>query len=515
MNTNDRRWALLSVSDKSGLTELGQSLAEAGFGLLSTGGSARVLREAGLDVTEVSTLTGFPEIMGGRVKTLQPKIHGGILGRRGTDDAVMAEHGIERIDIVVVNLYPFSETVSREDCSLAEAIEKIDIGGPAMVRAAAKNHDHVTIVCDPDDYPALIERLPDSPDEATRRSLAVKAFAHTAAYDGQISQWLAQHDSADELPPVFNLSLDLERTLRYGENPHQAAGLYRERGRPTSGLAGSQPVQGKPLSYNNLLDADAAWSGVQALGRNAPACIIVKHTNPCGAAQGESVAQAYDRALACDPTSAFGGIIAVNQEVDGALARSMLERFMEVLIAPALTDEAREVFSTKPNVRILTPDEHVPSATELRAIDGGWLVQQADRIAADESEYKIVTRRSPSDEEMADLRFAWAAVGLVRSNAIVYAKDRATIGIGAGQMSRIDSARFAALKAGDAGLTLTGAVMASDAFFPFADSIETAAERGIRAVIQPGGSMRDQEVIDACDANDMAMVLTGRRHFRH
>ncbi len=515
MDNPDRRWALLSVSDKTGLAELGRALSDASFGLLSTGGSARVLGEAGLDVTEVSSLTGFPEIMGGRVKTLQPKIHGGILGRRGEDDQVMAEHGIERIDLVVVNLYPFAATVARPDCSLAEAVEQIDIGGPAMLRAAAKNHEYVTVVCDPADYDGLIDRLPEGPDTEFRRELAIKAFAHTAAYDGQISQWLAQQSDQDAPPPVFNLALDRERTLRYGENPHQAAGLYRERGVAASGLAGCQPLQGKPLSYNNLLDADAAWRGVHAFGDHTPACVIIKHTNPCGAAQGDSVGEAFARALACDPTSAFGGIIAVNREVDGQLARAMLERFMEVLIAPALTAEAREVFAAKPNVRILTPADSSPAAMELRAIDGGWLVQQADDLQLDETALKVVTERAPSDQEMADLRFAWAAVGLVRSNAIVYAKGRATIGVGAGQMSRIDSARFAALKAEDAGLSLEGAVMASDAFFPFADSIETAAERGIRAVIQPGGSMRDQEVIDACNAHDIAMVLTGRRHFRH
>ncbi len=515
MPHSDPRWALLSVSDKNGLTELGRALSEAGFGLLSTGGSARMLREAGLEVTEVSSHTGFPEIMGGRVKTLQPRIHGGILARRGEDDAVMAEHGIERIDVVVVNLYPFAATVARPDCTLAEAVEQIDIGGPAMLRAAAKNHDHVTVVCDPADYAGLIERLKEGPDLAFRRELAIKAFAHTAAYDGQISQWLAQQTAGADLPPVVNLALDLERELRYGENPHQAAGLYRNRGGTATGLAGCQPLQGKPLSYNNLLDADAAWRGVQALGEQSAASVIVKHTNPCGAAQSESIGEAFERALACDPTSAFGGIIAVNREVDGALARAMRARFMEVLIAPGLTDEAREVFAAKPNVRILTPGHSAPAALELRAIDGGWLVQQADDLRLDESDLEVVTDRAPDSEEMSDLRFAWAAVGLVRSNAIVYAKSRATIGIGAGQMSRIDSARFAALKAEDAGLSLTGAVMASDAFFPFADSIETAAERGIRAVIQPGGSMRDAEVIDACNAHGIAMVFTGRRHFRH
>ncbi|MEE4302569.1 MAG: bifunctional phosphoribosylaminoimidazolecarboxamide formyltransferase/IMP cyclohydrolase [Wenzhouxiangella sp.] len=513
MNDPNRRWALLSVSDKRGLVELAHRLYQAGFGLLSTGGTARTLTDAGLSVTEVGDLTGFPEIMGGRVKTLHPKVHGGILGRRDTDAAVMAEHGIERIDVVVVNLYPFAETVANPDCTLGEAIENIDIGGPAMLRAAAKNHRDVCVLCDPDDYPGFIESLPEGPGESGRRGLATKAFAHTCAYDGQISQWLAAHDADEELPPKINLALDAVQPLRYGENPHQAAGVYRVRGQGAHGLAGCQPLQGKPLSYNNLLDADAAWAGVRSLGE-APACVIVKHTNPCGAAQGSGVAEAYDKALACDPTSAFGGIIAVNREVDGELASRLLKQFMEVLIAPSVSAEAREMLAAKPNVRVLTPGDAAPQPLELRAIDGGWLVQAADDWQT-VPQLEIVTERSPDDAELDDLRFAWAAVRLVRSNAIVYAKDRATLGIGAGQMSRVDSARFAALKAESADLSLEGAVMASDAFFPFADSIEAAAERGIKAVIQPGGSKRDQEVIDACNKHGIAMVLTGRRHFRH
>jgi len=513
MTDPNRRWALLSVSDKRGLEELARALDAAGFGLLSTGGTARTLTEAGLPVVGVSDRTGFPEIMGGRVKTLHPKIHGGILGRRDSDADVMAEHGIERIDVVVVNLYPFADTVSNPGCTLVEAIENIDIGGPAMLRAAAKNHRDVSVLCEPDDYPGFIASLPEGPDERGRRELATKAFAHTCAYDGQISQWLSVHDSDEELPPRINLSLDAIQSLRYGENPHQAAGVYRVRRQGAHGLAGCQPLQGKPLSYNNLLDADAAWSGVRSLG-DAPACVIVKHTNPCGAAQGADVTEAYDKALACDPTSAFGGIIAVNREVDVALAERLLKQFMEVLIAPSVSGEARERLATKPNVRVLTPGDPAPQPLELRAIDGGWLVQAADDWHS-EPQLEVVTERAPTAAELDDLRFAWATVRLVRSNAIVYAKDRATVGIGAGQMSRVDSARFAALKAEAAGLPLDGAVMASDAFFPFADSIEAAAERGIRAVIQPGGSRRDQEVIDACNRHGIAMVLTGRRHFRH
>ncbi|WP_376694760.1 bifunctional phosphoribosylaminoimidazolecarboxamide formyltransferase/IMP cyclohydrolase [Wenzhouxiangella sp. EGI_FJ10305] len=513
MNESNRRWALLSVSDKRGLVELARRLEKAGFGLLSTGGTARALTQAGMTVTEVSELTGFPEIMGGRVKTLNPRIHGGILGRRDVDAGVMEEHGIDRIDVVVVNLYPFAETVARPDCTLEQAIENIDIGGPAMLRAAAKNHRDVCVLCNPDDYPAFIESLPDLPDQALRRELATRAFSHTCAYDGQISQWLSAQDSDSELPPRVNLALDAIQPLRYGENPHQAAGVYRVRGQGAPGLAGCQPLQGKALSYNNLLDADAAWAGVRSLGE-VPACVIVKHTNPCGAAQGDSAAKAYDKALACDPTSAFGGIIAVNREVDAELAERLLKQFMEVLIAPSVSAQAREMLAAKPNVRVLTPGDAAPQPLELRAIDGGWLVQAADDWQT-VPQLEVATDRSPDDAELDDLRFAWAAVRLVRSNAIVYAKDRATIGIGAGQMSRVDSARFAALKAEAADLSLEGAVMASDAFFPFADSIEAAAERGIRAVIQPGGSKRDQEVIDACNKYGIAMVLTGRRHFRH
>ncbi|NEZ04852.1 bifunctional phosphoribosylaminoimidazolecarboxamide formyltransferase/IMP cyclohydrolase [Wenzhouxiangella sp. XN201] len=513
MSQASHRWALLSVSDKSGLVPLGQALAQAGFGLLSTGGTARALEDAGLAVTAVSTLTGFPEIMGGRVKTLHPRIHGGILGRRESDTETMDEHGIERIDVVVVNLYPFAETVARPDCTFDEAIENIDIGGPAMLRAAAKNHRDVCVLCNPDDYPALIESLPALPDERQRRELASQAFAHTCAYDGQISQWLSAQDAESDLPPRLNLALDAVQPLRYGENPHQAAGVYRVRGANPTGLANCRPLQGKPLSYNNLLDADAAWSGVSSLG-DTPACVIVKHTNPCGAAQGSSVAEAYDKALACDPTSAFGGIIAVNREVDEELAERLTQQFMEVLIAPAVSQEASKRLARKPNVRVLTPGSAAPQPLELRAIDGGWLVQQADDWHS-LPDLEVVTERPPTEAELDDLRFAWAAVRMVRSNAIVYAKDRATVGIGAGQMSRVDSARFAALKAEAAGLSLDGAVMASDAFFPFADSIEAAAEHGIRAVIQPGGSKRDGEVIEACDKHGIAMVLTGRRHFRH
>ena len=516
METNPAhaRVALLSVSDKTGIVELAQALSQHGWKLLSTGGTARALRESGLAVTEVSEHTGFPEILGGRVKTLHPAIHGGILARRGTDEAVMAEQGMAAIDLVVVNLYPFSQTVARPDCSMDEAIEQIDIGGPAMVRAAAKNHAAVTIVCDPADYPALIAELPELPSTDQRRALAVKAFAHTAAYDGQVSQYLAAAASDDPLPGVINIHLDRVESLRYGENPHQAAGLYRQRNQPIAGLAGARLVQGKALSYNNLLDADAALTGVRLLGEQA-GCVIIKHSNPCGAATGTDLGEAWEKALACDPTSAFGGIVAFNRELDEDLATRLTSRFLEVIVAPAVSEAARAALAAKPNLRVLVPAESSKASLSVRAIEGGWLVQQADDMASLESNFQVVTRRQPDVQEMADLRFAWAMVKLVRSNAIVYARQGATLGIGAGQMSRVDSARIAALKAEDAGLSLQGAAMASDAFFPFADGIETAAERGIRAVIQPGGSMRDKEVIAACNDHDMAMVVTGRRHFRH
>lgn len=512
---NGPKTALLSVSDKTGIVELAQALKNHGWRILSTGGTAMALSQAGIEVVEVAAHTGFPEIMDGRVKTLHPSIHGGLLGRAESDQPAMQAHGIDAIDLLAVNLYPFAATVAQPGCSLEAAVEQIDVGGPAMLRAAAKNHARVCVLCDPGDYASLIARLPDRPDLAQRRALALKAFAHTAAYDGQISQWLASQTAGSELPAVLNLNLDRVQPLRYGENPHQAAGLYRERGRPASGLAGAQVLQGKALSYNNLLDADAAWQALRRLGASTPACVIVKHSNPCGAALGADAAAAFRAALACDRTSAFGGIIALNREIDAALARAITERFVEVLLAPAASAEALKILAAKPNIRLIVPAESAPAELELRAIAGAWLVQQADPATSAEADWSAPTQRAPSEAELADLRFAWSVVRSVRSNAIVYAHNRATIGIGAGQMSRVDAARIGAWKARDAGLSLDGGVMASDAFFPFADSIETAAEHGIRAVIQPGGSMRDQEVIDACDRHDIAMVLTGRRHFLH
>jgi phosphoribosylaminoimidazolecarboxamide formyltransferase/IMP cyclohydrolase len=512
---SDQSTALLSVSDKRGITEFAQALVDQGWRLLSTGGTAKTLIKAGLPVTEVSSYTGFPEIMAGRVKTLHPKIHGGLLGRRGSDEKVMAEHGIDAIDLLVVNLYPFSETVAAHDCTVEEGIEQIDVGGPAMLRAAAKNHADVCVICDPHDYPDVIRTLPDLPDADQRRRFALKAFAHTAAYDAQISQWLGQQLREDPLPPAINLNLEQTQALRYGENPHQAAGVFTERSARAASLAGTTPMQGKALSYNNLLDADAAQRALAGLGQAEPACVIIKHGNPCGAAVADNIGIAYDRALACDPTSAFGGIMAFNREIDEALAHQLTQRFVEVILAPSVSTAARETFKTKPNVRVLAVESFKAPALELRGIDGGWLVQQTDYEDADESAWTVATQRQPSAEEYADLRFAWAVARSVRSNAIVYARDLATVGIGAGQMSRVDSARIGAWKAKDAGLTLEGGAMASDAFFPFADSIETAAQQGIRSVIQPGGSIRDSEVISACDQHNISMILTGRRHFRH
>ena len=509
------RRALISVSDKRGLVELGRALADRGVEILSTGGSARMLRESGVPVVEVADFTGFPEIMGGRVKTLHPRVHAGILARAGLDEDTAREHDLPPIDLVAVNLYPFAETVARPDCSLEDAIENIDIGGPAMLRAAAKNHARVTVVCDPDDYPRVIEALPEAPDSDARMALATGAFAHTANYDGQISQWLSGRGGGTGLPPRLNLALDRVQPLRYGENPHQSAGLYVERATGPGGLAGAEPLQGKPLSYNNLLDADAAWTGVRSLG-DAPACCIIKHTNPCGAARGGSLAEAYRKALAADPTSAFGGIIAFNRPLDGKTAEAVAGQFAEVVIAPGFESGARRALAGKSNLRLLAPSQALSDAEfNLRRIDGGWLAQSPDSLLPGRTAFEVVTEREPDEGEWRDLEFAWACVAMVRSNAIVLARDEATLGIGAGQMSRVDASRIAVMKAADQRFDLAGACMASDAFFPFADGLETAAAAGVRAVIQPGGSKRDREVIDAANRHGIAMVFTGRRHFRH
>ncbi len=473
-----------------------------------------MLRDAGVPVRDVSDYTGFPEIMGGRVKTLHPLIHGGLLARAGLDDDVAAEHNVLPIDLLVVNLYPFAATVAEADCTFEQAVEQIDIGGPAMLRAAAKNHERVSVLCSPSDYAGLIAQLPDGPDATRRRELALKAFAHTAHYDGQVSQWFSRQQSDDTLPTQLSLNIDQHQALRYGENPHQAAALYVPRGVEPTGLAGAEQIQGKSLSYNNLLDADAAWQAVQSLASEA-GCVIIKHTNPCGAAQAEQLVNAYRKALACDPTSAFGGILAFNRELDQATASAVSDQFAEVILAPAVSEAARAVLAQKKNMRVLIPAAPSSNELALTRIDGGWLAQTLDRIDDAPDDWRVVTARQPEEHEWLDLRFAWAVVKMVRSNAIVLARDRATIGVGAGQMSRVDSSRIASLKAQDQNQALTGSVMASDAFFPFADGVETAAEAGVGAVIQPGGSKRDDEVIRAADAAGMAMVLTGRRHFRH
>jgi phosphoribosylaminoimidazolecarboxamide formyltransferase/IMP cyclohydrolase len=517
------RRALISVSDKTGLVELAVSLDALGISLISTGGTARTLRDAGLQVAEVSEVTGFPEIMGGRVKTLHPRIHGGLLGRRGVDNKVMHEHGIEPIDLLVVNLYPFEAITSAPDCSYEEAIENIDIGGPAMLRAGAKNQDHVTVVVDPGDYAELIQTLAErhGTSWSLRRRLAAKAFAHTARYDGLIANWLGTHadsDQVEQFPPQLNLNYTRRALLRYGENPHQGAALYLEAHPPAGTVATARVLAGKELSYNNIADADAALECVKAFHKT-PACVIVKHANPCGVALGASAAEAYEHAYATDPVSAFGGIIAFNQPLDAATAGAILERqFVEVVIAPEVNNAALSLFSKKPNVRVLACGQwgdQPETVLDFKRIAGGLLTQEADRDTLMMTDLKVVSRRVPDAGELHDLLFAWHVAMFVKSNAIVYARQGRTIGIGAGQMSRIISAKIAGLKAIEANLDVHESVMASDAFFPFRDGIDAAAEAGIRAVIQPGGSMRDADVIAAADEHGMAMVFTGVRHFRH
>ncbi|MEZ5461460.1 bifunctional phosphoribosylaminoimidazolecarboxamide formyltransferase/IMP cyclohydrolase [Dokdonella sp.] len=514
--------ALLSVSDKSGLADLARGLDALDISLISTGGTAQALRDAHLPVTEVSAVTGFPEIMDGRVKTLHPLVHGGLLGRRGIDDEVMSEHGIAAIDLLVVNLYPFESVTARPDCSLFEGIENIDIGGPAMLRAAAKNHESVIVLCDPADYAEVLEALAQGGTTIEmRRRLAAKAYAHTATYDGRVAAWLgarSQGESSEPFAPSLHLAYERKQVLRYGENPHQAAALYVERNAAPGTIATSRVLAGKELSYNNLADADAALECVKAFQRT-PACVIVKHANPCGVALAASVREAYEHAYACDPVSAFGGIIAFNHPLDLETASLILERqFVEVVIAPTVEEAALSAFRKKPNVRVIATGEWPEQAgqsIDYKRIAGGMLAQDADRDTLMLSDLKVVSKRVPDAEELRDLLFAWHVAMYVKSNAIVYARESRTIGIGAGQMSRVISARIAAIKAEEAGLSVPGSVMASDAFFPFRDGIDTAAAAGIRAVIQPGGSMRDEEVILAADEHDMTMVFTGVRHFRH
>jgi phosphoribosylaminoimidazolecarboxamide formyltransferase/IMP cyclohydrolase len=541
------RRALLSVSDKTGLLELARALAARDVEILSTGGTARLLAGSGLTVREVSGYTGFPEIMDGRVKTLHPKIHGGLLGRRGIDDAVMALHGIQPIDLLVVNLYPFAATVARPNCRYAEAIENIDIGGPAMLRAAAKNHESVAVAVDPADYDALLAELAAHGGCTTapmRSRLAAKVFAHTARYDTMVASYLAtnaawsgverplgqaegrgtgteprnrQECAAERFPATLPLVFDKVQDLRYGENPHQQAALYREPLASEPCVATARLLQGKDLSFNNIADADTAIECVRQF--EGAACVIVKHANPCGVATAVSAREAYERAYRTDPTSAFGGIIAINRELDAALAALILERqFVEVLAAPAVSPDALRALAGKPNVRVLAiGDLKRAPANELeyRSVTGGLLSQTRDMARVGAADLTVVTQRKPTEQEIADLLFAWRVCKFVKSNAIVFARDEATVGVGAGQMSRVYSIRLAAQKAADEKLPVAGTVMASDAYSPFRDNMDVAAGYGVRAVIQPGGSKRDAEVIAAADEHGMAMVLTGVRHFRH
>ncbi|QND82833.1 Bifunctional phosphoribosylaminoimidazolecarboxamide formyltransferase/IMP cyclohydrolase [Chromobacterium vaccinii] len=519
--------ALISVSDKSGVLEFARELSALGVHILSTGGTAKLLLEAGLPVTEVSDYTGFPEMLDGRVKTLHPKVHGGILGRRDLPEhvATMAEHGIGNIDLVCVNLYPFEATIANPDCSLEDAIENIDIGGPTMVRSAAKNWAHVAIVTDSGDYPALAAELRANGGKlakATRFELAKKAFTHTAAYDGAISNYLtsladgvvAGKPERVAFPNRLNAQFIKVQDMRYGENPHQAAAFYRDLDPAAGSIAHYQQLQGKELSYNNIADADAAWEAVKTFDDTA--CVIVKHANPCGVAVGPDTLAAYKLAFATDTTSAFGGIIAFNRPVDAATVEAVTGQFLEVLIAPSFTEEAKAIIAAKKNVRVLEiPLQAGANRFELKRVGGGVLVQTPDIHNVGLDELRVVSKRQPTPKEMSDLLFAWRVAKYVKSNAIVFCKDGQTAGIGAGQMSRVDSTRIAARKAQDAGLSLAGAVAASDAFFPFRDGIDVIAEQGIKAIIQPGGSMRDEEVFAAADEHGIALVLTGVRHFRH
>lgn len=514
--------ALISVSDKTGVVDFCKELHTLGVSLFSTGGTARLLAENNIPVTDVSDYTGFPEMMDGRIKTLHPKVHGALLGRRGQDDAVMKEHGIEPIDLVVVNLYPFEATVSKPGCTLADAIENIDIGGPAMLRSAAKNHAWVGVVVDVGDYAKVLDELKSnqcSLSEQTRFYLAQKVFAHTANYDANISNYLGAMDSEgnhQDYPLTYTTQFIRKQKLRYGENPHQSGAFYIQPNPPPGTLASAKQLQGKELSYNNIADTDAAFECV--LSYAEPACVIVKHANPCGVALGKNILEAYEQAYATDPTSAFGGIIAFNQVLDAATAKVIIDRqFVEVIIAPEIDVAALNILGSKSSIRVLAAGQRqqVIQQLNMKRVSGGLLVQDNDLGRVSASDLKVVSKRAPTAKELQDMLFAWPVVKFVKSNAIVYAKDQHTIGIGAGQMSRVYSARIAIIKAQDAGLEVKGSVMASDAFFPFRDGIDSAAAAGVTAVIQPGGSVKDEEVIAAADEHDIAMVFTGIRHFLH
>jgi phosphoribosylaminoimidazolecarboxamide formyltransferase/IMP cyclohydrolase len=515
------RRALLSVSDKSGIVELARALSELGVALVSTGGTAQLLAREGVPVTEVSAVTGFPEMLDGRVKTLHPKIHGGLLAKRddAKHQAALREAEIEPIDLLVVNLYPFQSTVADPDCRLEDAVENIDIGGPAMLRAAAKNYPGVTVVVDPADYARVLEeiRAQGTTSAETRFMLARKVFAHTASYDGAIAAYLSSLDEGGkrtEYPAFLSLAFRKLQDLRYGENPHQSAAFYRDE-RPVPGaIAGYRQVQGKELSYNNIADADAAWECVKQF--EEPACVIVKHANPCGVALADGPASAYDKAFRTDPVSAFGGILAFNRALDLAAAQAIGRQFAEVIIAPRVDRDALSEFAKKANLRVLEiPLAREPQAHDYKRVGGGLLVQTTDARPISRSELRVVTKKAPSEAQWADLLFAWRVARFVKSNAIVFCREAMTLGVGAGQMSRVDSVRIASLKAHAAKLELKGAAVASDAFFPFRDGVDVLADAGAAAVIQPGGSVRDDEVIAAADEHGLAMVFTGVRHFRH
>jgi phosphoribosylaminoimidazolecarboxamide formyltransferase/IMP cyclohydrolase len=519
------RQALISVSDKTGVLDFARALASLNVRLLSTGGTARLLADNGLEVTEVADYTGFPEMLDGRVKTLHPKVHGGILARRDFPDHMqaLAAHEIPAIDMVVVNLYPFQQTVAKDQCALEDAIENIDIGGPAMLRSSAKNHKDVVVICDPADYDKVLNEMRAGQGDVsyeTRFSLAKKVFAHTAQYDGAITNYLSslgpdrQHATRSVYPETLNLQFTKVQDMRYGENPHQSAAFYRDTATVAGALANYRQLQGKELSYNNIADADAAWECVKSL--DGSACVIIKHANPCGVALGANAVEAYAKALQTDPTSAFGGIIALNVEVDGKAAEAIAKQFVEVLIAPAFTVEARKIFEAKQNVRLLEiPLGYGSNAFDIKRVGGGVLLQAPDAKDVMVDEFTIVSKKQPTPQQLQDMMFAWRVAKFVKSNAIVFCGNGMTLGVGAGQMSRIDSARIASIKAQNANLSLTGSVVASDAFFPFRDGLDVVVSAGATAIVQPGGSMRDQEVIDAADEQGVVMAFTGVRHFRH
>jgi phosphoribosylaminoimidazolecarboxamide formyltransferase/IMP cyclohydrolase len=517
--------ALISVSDKTGVVDFARALAGMGVNILSTGGTAKLLAENGISVTEVADYTGFPEMLDGRVKTLHPKVHGGILARRDCPEhvAALAKHEIPTIDVVVVNLYPFQQTVARDQCTLEDAIENIDIGGPAMLRSSAKNHKDVVVICDPADYGQVLGELNANNGEVsyeTKFALAKKVFAHTAQYDGAITNYFTslgedkQHTTRSAYPATLNLHFEKVQEMRYGENPHQSAAFYRDLNPIDGGLANYRQLQGKELSYNNIADADAAWECVKTFDETA--CVIIKHANPCGVAVGADPLEAYGKAFQTDPTSAFGGIIAFNREVDGEAAEAVAKQFVEVLIAPSFSEQAKQIFAAKQNVRLLEiPLGKAVNAYDFKRVGGGLLVQSPDAKNVALGELKIVSKKQPTQQQLQDLMFAWRVAKFVKSNAIVFCGNGMTLGVGAGQMSRVDSARIASIKAQNAGLSLAGSAVASDAFFPFRDGLDVVVNAGATCVIQPGGSMRDQEVIDAADEHGVVMLLTGTRHFRH